>query len=91
MLSRGCSSYLIGMGLISYFGGFGAGGIIGSVGVFKNVLDHGGNNDLGLYGGLGASAGFSLIIYLWAISSRLSEAEVDHYVREVYPSEMAAE
>lgn len=84
-------SYLIGMGLISYFGGFGAGGIIGSVGVFKNVLAQGGNNDLGLYGGLAASAGFSLIIYFWAISTRLSEPEVDHYVREVYPSEMAAE
>ena len=83
-------SYLIGMGLISYFGGFGPGGIIGSVGVFKNVLV-GGNNDLGLYGGLAASAGFSLIIYFWAISTRLSEPEVDHYVREVYPSEMAAE
>ena len=41
--------YLIGMGVISYFGTFGApdggrGGIIGGVGVFKTVLV-GGNND----------------------------------------------
>ena len=80
-------AYLIGMGLLSYFGTFGSGGIIGSVGVFKNVLV-GGNNDLGLYGGLAASAGFSLIIYFWAISTRLSEPEVDHYVREVYPPQV---
>jgi amino acid transporter len=77
--------YLIGMLVIAYFGTFGGGGIIGGVGVFKNVLDHGGNNDLGLWGGLAASAGWSLIIYFMAMRSRLSEPEIDHYVREVYP------
>ncbi len=77
-------TYLIGMGVISYFGGFGEGGIIGSVGVFKNVLV-GGKGHLGLYWDLLVLLAFSLIIYFWAISSRLSEPEVDHYVREVYP------
>jgi len=76
--------YLIGMGIISYFGTFGAGGIIGSVGVFKTVLV-GGNNDLGLVGGLIASGGFSIIIYYLAISRRLPSEVVDRYVAEVYP------
>ncbi len=76
--------YLIGMGVISYFGTFGTGGIIGGVGIFKTWLV-GGNNDLGLVGGLIASGGFSLIIYYLAISRRLAPAEVDHYVAEVYP------
>ena len=77
-------AYLIGMGVISYFGGFGEGGIIGGVGVFKTVLI-GGKGHLGLYWDLLILAAFSLGIYFWAISTRLSEAEVDHYVREVYP------
>jgi hypothetical protein len=77
--------YFIGVLLISYFGTFGAGGIIGGVGVFKHVLPHGGNNDLGLIGGLAASAGWSLIIYYLAMAKRLSPAQVDHYVRDVYP------
>ena len=81
-------AYLIGMGVISYFGGFGEGGIIGSVGVFKNVLV-GGKGHLGLYWDLLVLAGFSLIIYFWAMRCRLSEAEVDHYVREVYPPPVA--
>lgn len=78
------AAYLIGMGLISYFGGFGAGGILGGVGVFKHVLSQGGNNDLGLYGGLGASAAWSLVIYFWALARRLPESQVDDYVRGVY-------
>jgi amino acid transporter len=80
--------YLIGMGVISYFGTFGTGGIIGSVGVFKTVLV-GGNNDLGLYGGLIVSAAWSLIIYYTAIARRLPSALVDEYVREVYPPPVA--
>lgn len=85
--------YLIGMGIISYFGTFGAptggpGGIIGGVGVFKTVLV-GGNNDLGLYGGLIASAAWSLIIYYVAMARRLPAAKVDEYVREVYPPPVA--
>jgi amino acid transporter len=77
--------YFVGMLLISYFGTFGAGGIIGGVGVFKNVLSHGGNNDLGLAGGLIASAVWSLFIYYLAMSRRLSPAQVDEYVKDVYP------
>jgi amino acid transporter len=77
--------YLLGMLVISYFGTFGAGGIIGGVGIFKHVLDQGGNNDLGLYGGLIVSAVFSLVIYYVAIARRLPTEKVDYYVREVYP------
>src|SRR6201996_1923943 len=47
-------------GLIAYFGTFGSGGILGGIGVFKHVLPDGGNDDLGLYGGLVASVGWSL-------------------------------
>lgn len=80
------AAYLIGMGLIAYFGGFGAGGILGGRGIFKHVLSQGGNDDLGLYGGLGASAGWSLVIYFWALSRRLPESRVDEYVKEVFPA-----
>jgi amino acid transporter len=82
--------YLIGMGVISYFGTFPTGriGIIGGVGVFKTVLV-GANNDLGLYGGLIASAVWSLIIYYVAMARRLPPAVVDEYVREVYPPPVA--
>ncbi len=76
--------YLIGMGVISYFGTFGSGGIIGGVGTFKTVLV-GGNNDLGLIGGLIVSGVFSLIIYYAAITKRLPSEQVDRYVAEVYP------
>jgi amino acid transporter len=85
--------YLIGMGVISYFGTFGAptggpGGIIGGVGVFKTVLV-GGKNELGLYGGLLVSAAWSLLIYYVAMARRLPAAKVDEYVREVYPPPVA--
>ena len=80
--------YLIGMGVVSYFGTFGSGGIIGGVGVFKTVLV-GGNNDLGLVGGLLVSAAWSLLIYYTAIYRRLPPEMVDEYVREVYPPPVA--
>jgi amino acid transporter len=76
--------YLIGMGIISYFGEFGPGGIIGGVGVFKNVLV-GGHDHLKLYWDLLVLAVFSLVIYFVAMARRLSPEQVDHYVREVYP------
>ena len=44
--------YLIGMGLISYFGGFGAGGIIGGIRGFQNFLV-GGHGDLPFWWDLG--------------------------------------
>jgi amino acid transporter len=80
------AAYLIGMGLIAYFGTFGPGGILGGSGVFKHVLSEGGNNDLGLWGGLGASAGWSLVIYFWALSRRLPASRVDEYVQDVFPA-----
>jgi amino acid transporter len=76
--------YLIGMGLISYFGEFGKSGIIGGVGVFKNVIV-GGHGHLGLYNSLWVVAVFSLVIYYAAIAKRLPSAQVDRYVAEVYP------
>jgi amino acid transporter len=76
--------YLIGMGVISFFGGFGKGGILGSVGVFKDVLV-GGKGQLGLYWDLLVLAAFSLVIYSMAMAKRLPSSKVDHYVRDVYP------
>jgi hypothetical protein len=80
--------YLIGMGVISYFGGFGEGGIFNSVGAFSKVLV-GGKGQIHLYWDLLVVAGFSLAIYYLAISRRLSPDKVDHYVREVYPPPVA--
>ena len=77
--------YLLGMLVVSYFGTFGAGGIIGGIAPFTHVLDQGGNNDLGLVGGLIASAALALGVYYLAISKRLPSEKVDEYVREVYP------
>ncbi len=77
--------WIIGMGIISYLSDFGAGGIIGGIGFFKHVLDQGGTDDIGLWGGVIASGIFSLIVYYWAISARLPAHKVDEYVRDVYP------
>ncbi|MDA0180030.1 APC family permease [Solirubrobacter phytolaccae] len=77
--------YLLGMLVISYFGGFGAGGIIGGVGPFNDVLADGGNNALGLVGGLVASAAWSLVVYRLAVALRLPEEAVDRAVEGVDP------
>ncbi len=78
--------YLIGMGVISYLGQFPttAGGILDGVGVFKTVLT-GPQFDIPFYWDMVAIAGWSLIIYFWAIRLRLPESKVDEYVEEVYP------
>jgi amino acid transporter len=81
--------WIIGMGVISYLSDFGPSGIIGGIGFFKNVLDQGGTDDIGLWGGIIASGLFNLIIYYWAISLRLPDAKVDKYVAEVYPPPVA--
>lgn len=81
--SSGCSGAQ--RGRSSYFGTFGPGGIIGGIGPFKHVLDHGGNNDLGIAGGLIASAGWALIIYYVAIWKRLPVEKVNEYIKDVYP------
>jgi amino acid transporter len=82
-------AWLIGMGVVSYLGDFGAGGIIGGIGIFKHVLDQGGTDAIGLWGGIIASALFNLIIYAWAVRTRLPESKVDEYVRDVYPPPVA--
>ncbi|HET9104874.1 MAG TPA: APC family permease [Solirubrobacteraceae bacterium] len=83
------AAWLIGMGVISYLSDFGPGGIIGGIGIFKHVLDQGGTDTIGLWGGIIASAVFNLGIYYWAISQRLPGHMVDEYVREVYPPPVA--
>ncbi len=82
--------YLVGMGVISYLGQFPvpSAGIIGGVGTFKTVLV-GGTGTLSLGVDLIVVAVFSLAIYYLAIARRLPEAQVDHYVREVYPPPVA--
>jgi amino acid transporter len=81
--------YFIGLLVISYFGDFGPGGVIGGIGIFKHVLDHGGNDALGLVGGLVACALWSLVIYRVAIAQRLPEADVDRYLAGVCPPPIA--
>lgn len=82
-------AWIVGMGVISYFADFGPGGIIGGIGVFKNVLSQGGTDTIGLGGSLIASGVFSLIIYYWAVNTALPPAKVDEYVRDVYPPPVA--
>ena len=85
--------YFVAMLVVSYIGDFGGGGIIGGIGVFKNVLDKGGTqtSNLSLYGGIGLAIILALITYYWALATRLGPAKVDEYVKEVYPSSLAAE
>ncbi|HEX4008508.1 MAG TPA: APC family permease [Solirubrobacteraceae bacterium] len=82
-------TWIIGMGVISYLSAFGPGGIIGGIGFFKNVLPQGGTDDIGLWGGIILSGVFSLIIYYWAVATRLPESKVDEYVSDVYPPPVA--
>jgi amino acid transporter len=85
------AAYFIGMGIISYLGDFGPGGIIGGVGVFKHVLDQGGTDDIGLGGTLLAATVWALVIFYWAVRTRLPGAKVDEYVRDVYPPPVVSE
>jgi amino acid transporter len=82
------AAYLLGLLVILYFGSFGAGGIIGGIGVFKTVLDHGGNNDLGLGGTMLVSAAWALACYYWALARRLPASRVDEYIGGVQSSEV---
>jgi hypothetical protein len=81
--------------VICYISSFGAGGIIGGIGFFKHWLDQGGNDPTHLgpngsvYWSIVISGVFSLIIYYWAIMTRLPEHKVDEYVRDVYPPAVA--
>jgi hypothetical protein len=58
--------YLIGMAVISYLGNFGAGGIIGGVGPFHDVLV-GGRGVIPLWWDLVVLAAFSLGVYAVAM------------------------
>jgi amino acid transporter len=86
--------YLVGMGIISYLGGFGGSGIIGGVGPFKTWLVGGGvsahklvavSPHIPLYWDILVVTVFSLAIYYLAMYLRLPGAKVDQYVAEVYP------
>jgi amino acid transporter len=84
-------AWIIGMGVICYISPFDPGGIIGGIGPFKHVLDQGGNDPLSLgpnaavYWSIVISGVFSLVIYFWAVATRLPPHKVDQYVRDVYP------
>jgi amino acid transporter len=77
--------YMIGMTIISYFGNFGAGGLFGVGGIFKNFWV-GGQGDINIWISLLILAAFSLFIYYLAIYSRLPESKVDEYIKDVYPA-----
>jgi amino acid transporter len=77
--------YMVGLALISYFGDFGTGGVFGGVGVFKGDLI-GGQGDLPLWWSMLVIAVFSLCIYYLSVYTRLPEAQVDEYIKEVYPA-----
>lgn len=80
--------YMIGMGIISFFGQFGHGGILDGVGVFKNVLV-GGSSHIPFFWDLAIVAAFALAIYYLAMHFCLPEEKVDEYVAEVYPPPVA--
>jgi amino acid transporter len=88
-------TWIIGMLVIAYISSFGPGGIIGGIGFFKHILWEGGTDPLSLgpngsvYDSIVLSVAFSLIIYYWALASRLPTAKVDEYVAEVYPPSTA--
>ena len=75
-------AYFIGLGAISYFGTFSPGPIIAGVGPFSGVW-LGGDGRLPLWWDIGVIVVFSLIIYYWALSTRLPEEEIDQYIGTV--------
>jgi amino acid transporter len=74
--------YFIGMGVISFFGSFGTSGIIGGIGKLSTVWV-GGDGRLPLYWDILVVAVFSLIIYYFAIDSRLKDEQIDEYISSV--------
>ena len=84
--------YLIGMGVISFFGQFGTGGAIGGL-IDNGKFMVGGtgfiSGDVGIpfWWDLLVVAAFSLVIYYTAMHFRLSEAKVDEYAAHLYPPE----
>lgn len=82
--------YLIGLGVISYFGGFGQGGIIGGVAGLKNVMV-GGNGDIPLYWDVLVVTVFSLAIYYFALANRLPSEKIREYTKDLWASESSTE
>jgi amino acid transporter len=87
--------WIIGGAIITYISPFGAGGMIGGIGFFKHWLPLGGGDpahigaNADVYWSIVISGVFSLIIYYWAVATRLPAAKVDEYVAEVYPPPVA--
>jgi amino acid transporter len=80
-------TYLIGMLVLSYLGPFGPGGAFGGL---TSILPQGGTGDFSLYASLIINAAFALVIFYWAVATRLPESKVDHYVVDVYPPPLEA-
>ena len=87
--------WIIGMGIIAYISPFGPGGIIGGIGFFKHWLDQGGTDpahlgpNASVYWSIVISGVWSLIVYYWAVATRLPAHKVDEYVKDVYPPAVA--
>jgi len=84
--------YLIGMGLISFFGQFGTGGAVGGLIDNGNFMVGGTGTISGTFGipfgvDLLVVAVFSLVIYYTAMHFRLPESKVDEYAAHLYPPE----
>lgn len=81
--------WLIGMGVIIFFGNYSPGGIIGGTGIFKTVWV-GGDGAIPIWWDLGTVAVWSLCIYYMAIARRLDTAEVEEYVGTIHTPEAVA-
>jgi amino acid transporter len=82
--------YMTGLGIISFFGQFGHGGILDGVGIFNTWLV-GGSKHIPFWWDMLIVIAFSLVIYFMAMRFALPSSEVDKNVREVYPTELAGE
>jgi len=76
--------YLVGLGVISFFGGFGNGPMFNGLYGFSHTWI-GGDGKLGIGWDNLVLLGFSVVIYFLAMQYRLPAAKVDQYVRDVYP------
>lgn len=79
--------WLIGLGLIIFFGNYGTGGMIGGVGITATVWV-GGDGAIPIWWDLVVVAAWSLFIYYMAIQRRLDTERVDHYVGTVHVEEI---
>ena len=78
--------YLIGMGIIYFFGQFGNGGAVGNL-IDGGKFMVGGTGAIPFWWDLAVVAVFSLVVYYTAMHFRLSEAQVDVYASHLYPPE----